>query len=192
MARGSFWARVGVGLAFAAAAGVGLAGCQELYGGKPEKLATPQPKKKPKETAEPEAQIKDIEDCSADFHGDPKTARQQTSLSAQLTSEGDTAIANSDKTTDPTAQGGLLKEGVDKYRNALLKDPYNTEATLKLALAYDRVYRKGCAIAMLKRLASLANNPKFARPANAAIDSIADNSQWFKRYRKDANAAVGR
>jgi hypothetical protein len=45
---------------------------------------------------------------------------------------------------------------------------------------------------MLKRLASLSNNPKFARTANPAIDSISDNAQWFKRYRKDAVAAVGR
>jgi hypothetical protein len=61
-----------------------------------------------------------------------------------------------------------------------------------LALAYDRVYRKGCAIAMLKRLAALTVNPKYGKTANPTIDSISDNGQWFKRYRKDAMAAVGR
>jgi hypothetical protein len=188
MARGSLW----VGLAFVAGVGFALTGCQELYGGKPEKLSTPAPKKKPKEAAEPEVQIKEVDDCNADFHGDPKSARQLTSQAIQATAEGDTAIANSDKATDPDAQGSLLREGVDKYRSALLKDPYNAEATLKLALAYDRVYRKGCAIAMLKRLASLTANPKFAKQATSAIDSMSDNTAWFKRYRKDANAAVGR
>jgi hypothetical protein len=173
--------------------GFALAACQPLYGGKPEKLAAPQKKRKPDVPEVAEAQIKDIEDCQADFRGDPgKAPRVQASLSSQLTGEGDTAIANSDKATEPAAQAGLIREGIDKYRNALLKDPYNSEATLKLALAYDRVYRKGCAIAMLKRLASLSNNPKFARTANPAIDSISDNAQWFKRYRKDAVAAVGR
>ena len=103
-----------------------------------------------------------------------------------------TAMNNADKSTDPTAQASLLRESVDKFRNALIKDPYNAAATLKLARAYDSVYRKGCALAMLKRLATLAANPKFARTANAEIDSIGDNGQWFKHYRKDAMTAVGR
>jgi len=186
-------ARVGGRLALVVGVGVGLglAGCQPLYGGKPEKLAAPSKKKPPKEDAT-EAPVKEVEDCQADFRGDARNVRQQTSASNQLTGEGDTAIASSDKATDPTAQAGLIREGIDRYRSALIKDPYNAEATLRLALAYDKVYRKGCAIAMLKRLASLSANPKFAQKANSSIDSIGDNGQWFKRYRKDAMAAVGR
>jgi hypothetical protein len=191
MGRGSYGARLGVCLTLVVGVGV-LSGCQPLYGGKPEKLVAPAKKKPPKEEAIVEVQIKEIDECQADFRGDPKNVRPQSSLSNQLTQEGDTAIANSDKATDPTAQAGLIRESIDKYRNALLKDPYNAEATLRLALAYDKVYRKGCAIAMLKRLATLSNNPKYAKAANPAIDSIGDNGQWFKRYRKDATAAVGR
>lgn len=190
MGRFSSGAYVAVCIAFVA--GVGLAGCQELYGGKPEKLAAPPKKKPPKEEAIAETPIKEIEDCQADFRADPKNVRPQTGLSNQLTGEGDTAMANSDKAPEPAAQAGLIKESIDKYRNALLKDPYNAEATLKLALAYDKVYRKGCAIAMLKRLATLSTNPKYAKAANPVIDSIGDNGQWFKRYRKDAITAVGR
>ena len=190
MGRGSFGARLGV--CFALVAGVGIVGCQPLYGGKPEKLVAPAKKKPPKEEAVVEVQIKDIEECTADFRGDPKRATQDTRVSNNLTAEGDTALVNSDKATDPAAQAGLIKDSIDKFRNALIKDPYNAEATLKLALAYDRVYRKGCAIAMLKRLAALSGNPKFATKATPAIDSIGDNGQWFKRYRKDAIAAVGR
>jgi predicted Zn-dependent protease len=168
-------------------------GCQALYGGRPEKLPPVPRKKAPPEAPVAEVQIREIDDCKADFQADPKRAPPpQPQLANQLTGEGDTAIANSDKATAPAAQAGLLKEGIDKYRNALLKDPYNPEATLKLARAYDRVYRKGCAIAMLKRLAKLAENPKFSKPATREIDSINDNDQWFKRYRKDAISAVGR
>ena len=192
MGRGSYGVRLGVCVALSVGLGVGLSACQPLYGGKPEKLTTPSKKKVPKDEVVADAPVKEIEECQADFRADPKTARPQTSISSQLTGEGDTALANSDKAADPAAQAGLIRESIDKYRNALIKDPYNTEATLKLALAYDRVYRKGCAIAMLKRLATLSGNPKFARTANSAIDSIGDNNQWFKRYRKDAIAAVGR
>ena len=45
---------------------------------------------------------------------------------------------------------------------------------------------------MLKRLSALSNNPKWASEANRNIDSIDANAQWFKGYRKDAMAAVGR
>jgi hypothetical protein len=169
-----------------------MVGCQPLYGGKPEKLAAPQKKKAPPDEVVVDAPIKEIDECTADFRGDPKRATQDTRVSNNLTAEGDTALVNSDKATDPSAQAGLLKDSIDKFRNALIKDPYNAEATLKLALAYDRVYRKGCAIAMLKRLASLSANPRFAVKATPAIDSISDHGQWFKRYRKDAMSAVGR
>jgi hypothetical protein len=168
------------------------AGCQPLYGGKPEKLATPGKKATPKDEPVVEAPVKMVEECTADFQADPRTAQKQTNLSNELTDQGSTAITNSEKATEPTARAGLLREGIDKFRNALIKDPYNPTATLKLALAYDRVYRKGCALAMLKRLAKLATNPKFSRVATAEIDSIGDNNQWFKHYRKDAMTAVGR
>ena len=179
-------------LCFVVVVGVGLLGCKPLYGDKPEKLATLPKKPRPKDEAVVEVKIPEIEDCQADFRGDPKTVRAQTSISNQLTGEGDSALANSSKATDPAAQAGLIKDSIEKYRNALLKDPYNAEATLKLALAYDKVYRKGCALAMLKRLATLEANPKFSKGAKLAIDRVTDTPQWFKGYRKDAIAAIGR
>lgn len=178
-------------LALAFGLGAGLVACQPLYGGKPEKLVAPQKKKAPKEEVV-EIPIKEVDECPADFRGDAKLARPQPSLGNQLTGEGDSSIASAEKATDIQQRVGLYREAIDKYRNALIKDPYNADATLKLALAYDKVYRKGCAIAMLKRLNALTLNPKYAVKANPAVDSISDNGQWFKRYRKDAMAAVGR
>jgi hypothetical protein len=193
MGRGSFGASLGVcALVLVFVSGIASLGCQPLYGGKPEKLVAPQKKKAPPEAAVTETPIKEVDDCIADFRGDAKSVKQLTSQANQLTEEGNTAMANADKAAQPSAQAGLLKESIDRYRSALIKDPYHAEATLKLALAYDKVYRKGCAIAMLKRLLTLTANPRFAKAATNAIESISDNGQWFKRYHKDAMAAVGR
>ena len=131
----------------------------------------------------------------ADTTTAPATPDVPAISSANVTTKvdtGDTAMQGADKAPQIDGKVGLLKEAIDKYRNALIKDPFSVEATLKLAIAYDRVMRKGCAIAMLKRLAALSNNPKFAPEANRNIDAIDANGQWFKGYRKDAMSAVGR
>lgn len=172
---------------------VGSTGCQKLYGGKSEKLRTPgDKKKKPPEPAETEIVIKYVEDCVADFRGDPAKVRPQAAMANQLVGEGETALASSEKAKDPNSQAELIRVSIDKFRNALIKDPYNHEATLQLALAYDKVLRKGCALAMLKRLATLEGNPRYAKGAKLAADRVTDNAQWFKGYRKDAVSAVGR
>jgi len=166
--------------------------CSPLYGGRPEKLKNPERKKKPPEVATAGPEIKYVEECNANFSDDPKKARPQPPQSRQLFEQGESAYDQIDKVKEDSMKVGLMKEAIEKYRNALVKDPYNVPATLKLAVAYDRVLRKACAIAMLKRLAALSNNPKWTSEANRNIDSIDANAQWFKGYRKDAMAAVGR
>ena len=177
---------VALALAFAVPA------CSPLYGGKPEKLKNPDKKKKPEEAAEAPVEVKFVDDCSANFSDDPKKVRPQTQMSQTLLVQAETAIEQADKAKEDSMKVSLLKEAIDKYRNALIKDPYNVPATLKLAVAYDRALRKGCAIAMLKRLASLSNHPRWQSEANRNIDTIDANGQWFKHYRKDAMQAVGR
>jgi hypothetical protein len=167
-------------------------GCSPLYGGRPEKLKNPERKKKPAEAAEAAPEIKYVEECNAAFSDDPKKAHPQPAPARQLFDAGESALEQSDKVKEDSMKVSLLKEAIDKYRNALVKDPYNVPATLKLAVAYDRVLRKACAVAMLKRLSALSNNPKWSSEANRYIDSIDANAQWFKGYRKDAMAAVGR
>jgi hypothetical protein len=170
-----------------------LTGCQALYGGKPERLKNPERRKKPPDPEGTATLIKYVEDCTANFRDDPKLApRPNPGLANQLVGDGDTAMQNANKAKDPASQAELVKLSIDKYRNALIKDAYNHEATLKLALAYDLVYRKGCALAMLKRIASMQSNPRYAKQANAKADEVNDNASWFKGYRKDAVAAVGR
>src|SRR6185436_7705289 len=114
------------------------------------------------------------------------------SRSNALVGDGDSTLAQMPKAKEPAAQAELIKQSIDKYRSALVKDPYNQEATLKLAVAYDMVYRKGCALALLKRIAALESNPKYKSAAKRVADEVADNGQLFKGYRKDAVSAVGR
>ena len=192
MGRGTSWVRA-LTIVLGALFVVSSAGCQKLYGGKSEALRKPGDKKKrPPEPEETVVAIKYVEDCVADFRGDPAKVRPQPAMANQLVGEGETALQSSEKAKDPNSQAELIKVSIDKFRNALIKDPYNHEATLQLALAYDRVLRKGCALAMLKRLATLETNPKYAKGAKLAADRVTDNAQWFKGYRKDAVSAVGR
>ncbi|HVK87498.1 MAG TPA: hypothetical protein VM513_25450 [Kofleriaceae bacterium] len=179
-------------LLVAGALAFGTTACRPLYGDKPDKLRNPEKKKRPPETTEAEAKITYVDDCQADFRGDPAKARPQPSMANQLVGEGETAMQSADKAKDPASQAELIRVSIDKFRNALLRDPYNADATLQLALSYDKVLRKGCALAMLKRLATLEGNPKYAKPAKLAADRVTDNDSWFKGYRKDAISALGR
>ena len=172
---------------------IATTGCASLYGGKPEKLKNPEKKKKPAEPPEQEVKVVYIEDCAADFRGDPTKVARQSGISSQLTGEGETAIVSGDRAKDSASQVEFYKLGISKLSNALGKDPYNPDATLALALAYDKVNRKGCALALLKRLSQLeANAAKFGRGPKALADRVTDTPQWFKGYRKDAIAALGR
>lgn len=181
-----------IALACAAALLGSLSACGPLYGAKPEKLKNPERKKRPPEAPEVGLQIKYIDDCSASFTADPKTMKPpQPAVAQNLVVEGDTALQQALKTPGD-AGGTLAKEAVDKYRNALTRDNYNVEATMQLALAYDLVQHKGCALAMLRRLAALSAHPKFARSATPKVDDVEANTALFKGYRKDALAAVGR
>ncbi|MCX5741323.1 MAG: hypothetical protein NT062_02360 [Proteobacteria bacterium] len=166
--------------------------CQPLYGSKPDKLAKPSPKKRPPEEKVVAPEVKYVEDCTPNFRDDPKNVRQEKAISNRLVADGDAAMDAGRKAKEPPAQASAFKEAIDKYSNALRKDPYNASATIQLAIAYDAVYRKGCALAMLKRLDALTKNPKVSPDATRQVDTISDNASLFKGYRKDAIAAVGR
>jgi hypothetical protein len=176
-------------------AGVCFAACQPLYGDRPEKLHTPEKKKPPVDAnAGKEVKITYIEECNnVTFTDDAKKWKNiNPTKASQLVEAGDSSQQLADKAKDAQAKVSAIQVALGKYREALTQDPYNAQATLKLAMEYDLLQRKGCAIAMLKRLSSLTNNPKWQRQAQLQIESIVDNSGWFKNYRKDALQAVGK
>jgi len=172
-----------------------LAACQGMYEKRPDPLRNPpkiQPDKtKGGKTGEPE--IAYVDDCTVDFTGAP-TKKRKTPAAQQLVTSGNASLQKAGTTTPTTpVTTQAAVSAVALYRDALLADPYNAEATLKLALAYDRVLRKGCAIAMLQRLASLADsqNPTLEAEAKPNVQLIKQNAHWFRGYRPVALKAAG-
>jgi hypothetical protein len=165
-----------------------LIACQPMYKEKAEPLKTPKPQSHIDLADKP----KYVDDCAVDFAKPAKTVPTQPALAANLVNAGDKSFKEAETTPSGDVLVEKLKATIENYSNALRKDPFNSDATLKLARAYDRALRKGCAIALLKRLELLSENPKYAMDATANIDRVDQNPGWFKDYRKDAMAAVGR
>ena len=160
-----------------------------MYGDPAVRMKDPPPRNPPKGWKDdPVAEVKYIDDCEVNFSA-PATTKRQTKVAEQRVIAGDSTTSALPKDAKDEQRASAAVRTVEEYRQALIADPYNAEATLKLALAYDKVLRKGCALAMLKRLDSLAANPKFG--AEVVKSRLLDNEQWFKPYRKDALKAAG-
>lgn len=163
-----------------------LAACQPMYGGPPAKLKTPSIIKHV-EPPDPVAEVKYVETCNnADFRAPNKNVSRDPLAASKLVQAGDATVASAEKATADDAKRELLVDSVLRYRSALQKDPYDPDATLKLALAYDRVLRKGCALALLRRLNALSTHPKFSAAAEYEKDQVRNNRQWFGGYRSEA------
>jgi hypothetical protein len=177
-----------------------LAGCA-MYSQKADPLRNP-PRIKPDKSAlagqddDGPQEPTYVDDCTVDFTATPTTKRQKPAA-AKLVASGDATLgpkplgaANVPPPSTPDAAKATV-DAIDRYREALQKDPYDAEATLKLALAYDRVLRKGCALAMLHRLADLADNDKLGTEARPKIELVRQNDHWFRGYRLTALKAAG-
>ena len=169
-----------------------LAACQPMYGPKPERLRTPT-KTAVIPTEELPAGPAYVENCPVDFQKPrPKAGvKRDERTASKLVGTGDATLTTADATADGSRRADLVRASIDRYSGALAQDPYNADATLKLALAYDRVYRKGCALALLRRLVALAGNQNFEPAATTNINRVDDNKQWFKDYRAEALRAIG-
>lgn len=161
------------------------AGCAPLYSGKAEPLRKPQSKTRPPEADQP---IKWTEPCDVDFFADGSRLKRNTPLAISESARADAAMMTALAKDDPIP--GVL-DAIGKYKAALVADPYNAEATKGLAVAYAKVYFKGCAVKLLGRLSEMADNPTFSADATRMVDSaVADSA--FDGFRNDADAALGR
>lgn len=164
-----------------------FAACQPMYGKKAQKLGDPKPIKH----TEPPIVVKKnyVERCdNVDFRRPVKGVIRNSKEAVRLVADGDAKLAAA--TTLPETKleerKGLLLQSIGRYRDALGRDPYDADATLKLALAYHEVMRKGCALALLKRLDTLSSHPDFESEARRQKELVRDNKEWFADYREEA------
>ena len=180
------------GTALALVALMGVAGCGGMYDAKSEALPKPHKKAKPPVVDAPAAEVKYDEDCKTKFQEDNKTAmaRRSTARAAPLIEQGDAALQTIGSTSDPAAAATAAVDAINKYKNALAQDPYSARATYQLAIAYAYVRKKGCALALLKRLTDLQKYPDFENEATRMMHSV-DGEPAFKGFQKAALDAAG-
>lgn len=166
-----------------------VAGCQPMYGKSSERLVKVRTVPH-KAVPEVEPPIAYVNKCETNFRGNPVGISIDSRRASELIATGDTTIQQAEKIAEPTVRAEVVVDGIRQYSDALRKDPYSAEATLKLALAYDKVYHRGCALKLLGRIATLENHPKFRISARRMMELVTDNAEWFKGYRKDAVAVL--
>jgi|JI10StandDraft_1071094.scaffolds.fasta_scaffold56992_5 hypothetical protein len=183
--------------AFVATSGittVGLAGCGGLYSGKPEKVYKPGKKKEPDVIVAP-VEIKWNNECAAKLNEEPgaalKAHKKNEARVKQVAAQAEELLDAAAASTDNKQKAGQTAEAIDKLRKALVDAPYSAEATYQLAIGYARSRRKGCALAMLKRLSQLEKYDDFQAASKRMISAALDNGE-FQPFRKDADEAMNR
>ena len=183
--------------AFVATSGittVGLAGCGGLYSGKPEKVYKPGKKKEPDVVVAP-VEIKWNDECVAKLNEDPGKSlamhKKNEARVRQLAAQAEELLDAAKNATDNKSKAGQTAEAIDKLRKALVDAPYSAEATYQLAIGYARSRRRGCSLAMLKRLAALEKYDDFTATAKRLINEALDNGE-FQPFRKQADEAMNR
>jgi hypothetical protein len=164
-----------------------VVGCKPLYGGRPEGLKNP-----PKAgggSDDPEAAIVWDEECDTKFH-EKLTIQPNPTAGRTLFDAASNTLVSAEREGDANQRTALTIEAIEKFKAALNKDPFSAEATYGLAIAYTKVYRKGCTLKLLKRLSDLKQNDKYAPDAQRMIDAASDQNA-FKPFKKEAHAALG-
>jgi hypothetical protein len=120
----------------------------------------------------------------------PTTVSRNTDAAAKAVETGDQRLVEAAKAATIDEKKDLILASIAAYMRALDRDPYDAAATLKLALAYHKVQRKGCALVMLRRLDKLSSHPTFQQAADDAKQEVYNHSTWFADYRPEALKAI--
>lgn len=182
-------------IAIVALLGLPALGCSGPYAGKAEKLHKPPKSAEPDEPPAAAVEIKYADECPVKFQEDPKDAikqhRRNASASTRLVEQADTLLDDARVAKDDKQRAAQAAEAISKLRKALIDAPYHADATYKLAHAYAITRRRGCALALLKRLTELQKYGDFAADARRKIDE-AEGDPVFAPFRKQANEAINR
>ena len=169
-----------------------LSACANMYRGPSEHLHTPKPVPVPITAIDKPAPIPYVDTCVASFHDSAKGLRRDPKLAEQRVTVGAAKVSAAVKEPAAAKKQVLFTDGIQQYRAALMVDPYDADATLQLALAYDKVWRRGCALKLLDRLAVLSQHPTLGTRAKQLAQDVQSNTGWFVDYRSAAtDAALG-
>jgi hypothetical protein len=170
------------------------AACGGLYSGKPDRVYKPSKKKEPDVVVAP-VEIKWATECQAKLNEEPgaalKTHKKNEARVNQIAAQAEELLDAAATSTDNKQKAGQTAEAIDKLRKGLVDAPYSARATYQLAIGYARSRRKGCALAMLKRLAQLEKYDDFNAEAKRQISAALDNGE-FQPFRKEADEAMNR
>jgi hypothetical protein len=164
--------------------------CSGPYDGAAEKIKKPTKKARPPDAPVAATTVVYDEDCKAKFEEDNTKVHPNPGQANALIKAGDDAIASVDKASDDAGKAQDVVDAIMKYRNALLANPWSGTATYRLAVAYAMVRKKGCSIALLKRLVELQKFPDYHDEALRMAKSV-DGEPAFKGFSKAALDAVG-
>jgi len=158
-----------------------LAACQPLYGGKPSDMKDPK-KTRPKNGEVVAEEIEWDDNCDSKFFEKPIKIKPDHAVVRQHITLADQAINASDVEEKPGKKSSLVLTAIDEYKQALVEDPYDAEATYGLAVAYATVYKKKCALDLIERLVALRANPAYEADAKRLL-AAAYSEAAFKPFK---------
>jgi hypothetical protein len=156
-----------------------LAACQPLYGNKPAEMKDPERRRpKPGEVAAA-PEIPWDETCDSKFFEKPSTAKPRRTVVQEHVTAANQALAASDADDVSGKQkSSLVITAIDEYKQALVEDPYDVEATYGLAVAYATVYKKKCALDLINRLVALRAHPSYEADAKRLLAAAYSESAF--------------
>jgi hypothetical protein len=134
--------------------------------------------------------------CPTNFNADPRKAKKSATKARPHLGSGkqhlDVALSTS-MSDKPDQHVAEALAAVDEYRAALDENHYNAEATYQLAVSYALLHKRGCALAMLKRLHTLTDNARLSRDGDTDVETwlaLVAKEPAFADFAVEAQAAA--
>ena len=167
--------------------------CQPLYGGKPEKLRNPRRRSGRPRRRWPRSRSSTSRTATRLPRRSREGACPQTGDVEQLDRRRRHRARRPTRPRIRRRRPSSSRSSIDKFRNALRRTRTTPRPRSSSPLAYDRVYRKGCALEMLTRLPLARGEPEVRAGAKPRADRSRDNEPDGSRaIARTPIAAVGR